>query len=306
MLESIRTILVATDFSELSEAAVRSAASLALKDKAAVHLLHVIRLPFVHTTYDINVPDAIWEGIRIGTRERMAESKRLLEEAGVPDVNLIVSEYLPPAEAIAQSASDLDADLVIMATHGRRGLKHAFLGSVTERTLRTSPVPVLAVKGNGLAARPLQRILLPTDFSPHSTQAMNLACALAKRYGAHIDLVHVLTETPEHLIYDSAEVVSYENRGRAMASKELEAAGEQVRDANLSAKTHMCKGVNADVIAQAADRLGSDLIVMGTHGFTGLSHIVIGSVTERTLRLAPCSVLTTRVIIEGSADTSHE
>ena len=294
MLESIGTILVATDFSELSESAVLSAASLALPDNAAVHLLHVIQLPFVHTTYDVNVPEAIWEDIRQGTRERLAESKRTLEEAGVADVELIVSEYLPPAEAIVRSAKELDADLVIMATHGRRGIKHAFLGSVTERTLRTSPVPVLAIKGKGVAARPLQRILLPTDFSPHSVKAMKLACALARRSGAHLDIVHVLNETPEFLVYDSAQVMSYENQGRAMAGEHLEAVGKQVRDAHVSAKTHMCKGVAADVIEQAAGRLGSDLIVMGTRGFTGLSHVVIGSVAERTLRLAPCSVLTTR------------
>ena len=167
-------------------------------------------------------------------------------------------------------------------------------------------MPVLAIKGNGLAAKPLQRLLLPTDFSPHSTQATNLACALAKRYGAHIDIVHVLSETPEYLVYDTAGVMAYENRGRAIAVKDLEAAGEEVRNADLSAKTHMCKGVTADVIAQAADRLGSDLIVMGTHGFAGLSHVVIGSVAERTLRLAPCSVLTARLPTEEPATKKHE
>ena len=81
MLESIGTILVATNFSELSTAAVKSAASLAMPDNAAVHLLHVIRLPIVHTTYDVNVPEAVWEGIRQGTRERMAESLQILRDA---------------------------------------------------------------------------------------------------------------------------------------------------------------------------------------------------------------------------------
>jgi nucleotide-binding universal stress UspA family protein len=71
---------------------------------------------------------------------------------------------------------------------------------------------------------------------------------------------------------------------------------------NVSAKTHLRKGVAADVIAEEADRLESDLIVMGTHGLTGLKHAAIGSVTERSLRLAPCSVLTTRDASEESAD----
>jgi nucleotide-binding universal stress UspA family protein len=302
MLESIGTIIVATDFSELSETAVRSAASLAAKDDATVHLLHVIRLPFVHTTYDVNVPKAVWEGIREGTLERMAESRQILEQAGVSDVKLIVSEYLPPAQEITKAAGELDADLVIMATHGHGGLKHAFLGSVTERTLRTSPVPVLAIKGKGITSRPIQRILLPTDFSEHSTEATALACSLAKRYGAHIDVVHVLSETPGYVAFSSAETLEYEKQGRAMAGDSLEAVGDDVRDASLSAKTHLCKGVAADVIVEAANRLGSDLIVMGTHGFTGFAHAVIGSVAERTLRLAPCSVLTTHAA-KGEGDS---
>jgi nucleotide-binding universal stress UspA family protein len=180
-----------------------------------------------------------------------------------------------------------------MSTHGRRGFKHAFLGSVTERTLRASPVPVLATKGSGLPPGPLKKILLPTDFSDYSRHAQHLACALAKRSGAHIDVVHVLNEIPEYLSYDSAEARNYESQARAIAGEHLDSVGKQIENSNLSTKTHLCKGVPADVIAQAADRLGSNLIVMGTHGHTGFTHTMLGSVAERTLRLAPCSVLTT-------------
>jgi nucleotide-binding universal stress UspA family protein len=291
---AIRKIIVPTDFSDLSEIAARSAASLATPEAASIHLLHVIRLPFLHTTYDLNVPEAVWEGLRKGTHERLAETRLILEGLGVTDVHQIVSESLQPAEAIAQSVKKLDADLVVMATHGRQGLKHALLGSVTERTLRTSPVPVLAVKGQDFGRSPIQRILLATDFSSHANQALSLACSFAKSFGAHIDVLHVLDESPDYIKAISAEIASFEKQARAMAGEHLEAMGGQVKAANLSMTTHLGEGRAVEMIASEAARLESDLIVMGTHGHTGFAHVTLGSVAERTLRLAPCSVLTTR------------
>jgi nucleotide-binding universal stress UspA family protein len=293
MLNSIRKIIVPTDFSDLSAVAARSAASLATPSAASIHLLHVIRLPFLHSTYDLNVPEAVWESLRRGTHERMDETQVELEGLGVTDVHQIVSESLPPAEAIAQSAKKLDAGLVVMATHGRQGLKHAFAGSVTERTVRTCPAPVLTVKGSGLSEAPIQRVLLATDFSSHAKQAISLACAFAKRFNAHVDVVHVLDESPDYIRVLSAEIVTFESRVRAMAGEHLEATGAQVRDANLSAETHLCKGRAVEMITSEAERLESDLIVMGTHGHTGFSHATLGSVAERTLRTASCSILTT-------------
>lgn len=291
---AIRKIIVPTDFSDLSEIAARSAAALAAPEAASIHLLHVIRLPFLHTTYDLNVPEAVWEGLRKGTHERLAETRVKLEGLGVNDVHQIVSESLQPAEAIAHSVRELDADLVVMATHGRRALKHALVGSVTERTLRTSPVPVLAVKEQDFGESPIKRILFATDFSSHANQALLLACSFAKRFGAHIDVVHVLDESPEYIKVISAEIVSFEKQARAMAGEHLEAIGEQVKAANLSTATHLLDGRAVEMIASEAARLQSDLIVMGTHGHTGFAHVTLGSVAEKTLRLAPCSVLTTR------------
>ncbi len=293
MLNSIRKIIVPTDFSDLSGIAARTAAWLAMPEAASVHLLHVIRLPLLHTTYDVNVPEAIWQGLRKAMHERLAETKQELEGLGVTDVHQIVSESLQPAEAIAQSVKKLDADLVVMATHGRQGLKHALLGSVTERTLRASPVPVLCVKGRGITETPIERILLATDFSSHSKQALSLACSFAKRYGAQIDVLHVLDESPDYIKYMSAEVVAFEKQARAMAGDQLDAVGAEVKAANLLAKTHLRKGRAVEMVVSEAERLGSDLIVMGTHGHSGFARVALGSVAERTLRLAACSVLAT-------------
>jgi nucleotide-binding universal stress UspA family protein len=294
MSNSIQKIIVPTDFSLLSDMAARSAAALAMPVAASIHLLHVIRLPFLHTTYDLNVPESIWESLRKGTSERLEETRRKLEDLGVSDVHQIVSESLQPAEAIANAVQKLDANLVVMATHGRKGVAHALLGSVTARTVRTSRVPVLSVKGRGIGETPIQRILLATDFSPQSNQVVSLACSFAKSHGAHVDVLHVLDESPDYVKSLSAEVNAFEERARARAGDLLEEVGSKVRAANVSAETHLCIGRAVDMVVSEADRLKSDLIVMGTHGHSGFTHLALGSVAERTLRLAGCSVLTTR------------
>ncbi len=127
---AIRKIIVPTDFSDPSEA-------------ASIHLLHVIRLPFLHTTYDLNVPEAVWEDLRREAHRRMDQTCRELEGLGVTDIHPIVAESLQPPEAIAESVRKLGADLVVMGTHGHTGFAHLALGSVAERTLRLAPCSVL-------------------------------------------------------------------------------------------------------------------------------------------------------------------
>jgi nucleotide-binding universal stress UspA family protein len=294
ILNPIKNIIVPTDFSEVSDIAERSAVALATQDGAAIHLLHVIRLPFFHTTYDLNVPEAIWEGLRRDADQQMEEARMKLEKCGAVDVRELVSESLQPAEAIAKSARELDADLVVMATHGHQGIKHAMIGSVTERTARTCPVPVLSVKGYGITEAPIERILFATDFSSHSKHALSVASSFAERFGTHVDVLHVLDETPGYIRQMSSEVADFEKAARKMAGEHLDALEKELQGRRFSVKTHLRSGSPVDIIVAEAARLRAKLIVMGTHGHTGFTHAALGSIAERTLRLAPCSVLTVR------------
>ena len=294
VLESIRKIIVPTDFSPLCEPALRTAADLALREGASIHLVHAVRLPIFHTPYDINVPQAVWDDLGRNARERMYESQLWLEEAGVEEVDLIVSDAHRPEETIRRSALDLEADLVVMATHGRRGVKHALMGSITARTLRVAPVPVLTVREEPLRVPP-RRILLPIDFSVHANDAVAIATGLARRYEAHIDVMHVVDTLPEALRYTSMEALAFDERMRTEAGERLRDAGVQLASLGLSAASHLVEGDTADQIAAEAARLEPDLIVMGTHGLTGYRHALLGSVTESTLQRVRCPVLTTRV-----------
>ncbi|MBW1881967.1 MAG: universal stress protein [Deltaproteobacteria bacterium] len=305
MLESIENIIVPTDFSELSEIAVQSAARLARGQQATIHLLHVVRLPFLHTTYDINVPQSVWDGLRDEMRVQMDETCERLAAAGVTRVERLISEAPQPAEFIEQKVRALDADLVVMATHGRKGLAHAFLGSIAEATLRTCPAPVLAIKGEGIIGdKAIQRILVPIDFSIHFERVRDLAVSLAKRFDASIDLLHVLDEAPIHARRYAVELADLEAQARATSSERLAAAVDKIEEAGLQVRTHLYKGHPPEVIAKQAAQDESDLIVMGTHGYRGFTRIALGSVAERTLRLAPCSVLTTRAEAEDGGASS--
>ncbi len=142
----IRTILVAHDFSEHSDAALETAVELARGFGAVLHLVHSYAIP-IHGVmpYEFAVPDGVWDGIREAAGRRLDEIRGKVEAEGLE----VSSELSPelPSEAVVKCAAERGADLIVMGTRGLSGLKHVVLGSVAERTLRDAPCPVLTVKG---------------------------------------------------------------------------------------------------------------------------------------------------------------
>lgn len=289
----IQHILVPTDFSERSQVALSAAGRIAQEEGAVISLLHSIRLPILHTPYDVNVPEAIWEGLRKGTRIRMREAQLFLNQAGCEEVQSVISESLPPHEAIAKCAEETQTDLIVMATHGRRGVSHAFLGSVCEKTLRLASPPVLAIKDPPDMTFPPRRILCPIDFSDSSDRARRLGEAWAGRYGAQIVFLHVIESSPDVLRYGSADGFQIDQACQRFSEEQLESRVQAAQEIGLDADACVARGIAHDVIVEQAALLDADLIVMGTHGFSGLQHAVLGSVTERTLRLSRRPILVT-------------
>ena len=138
-------------------------------------------------------------------------------------------------------------------------------------------------------------VLVPLDFSEHSAHALRLAIALARGSGATLHLVHAY-EVPLGAIppYGVAIPETLLAQVRDAAARRLEKASHEVDAAGLPGEIHVVQGPAADAIVEETKRLAADLIVMGTRGLTGLKHVLLGSVAERTVRLAPCPVLTTR------------
>lgn len=141
-----------------------------------------------------------------------------------------------------------------------------------------------------------QTILVPYDFSPHAQAAFGTALDLANRLGAEVHLVHVVQSVaPIYTSFDGAVPPPAQDTEalRESARKELQKVAAGVSDAPGKVEVRVREGFNlAEEICQAAKTLAADLIVMGTHGRTGLAHVFLGSVAERTLRDAPCPVMT--------------
>jgi nucleotide-binding universal stress UspA family protein len=287
---SLRTILVPHDFSTHSDAALRRATDLARVSGARIRLLHAFAFPVQGVMpYDVTIPGGVFDAIREGTLERLRKFGEGLEKQGVGAV--FETSELPPVEAITDAAARHAADLIVLGTRGLTGLKHVVLGSVAERVVRHAPCPVLAVKEGDPGGTP-RRLLIATDFSDPADHARDVGAALAKQFGAEVHLVHAF-DVPLALVtpYDVAVPDGLIREAREAAGKKLAAACEAIRARGLAATPHLVEVPAAPAIAEIAAQVKADVVVVGTHGRTGLKHVLLGSVAERTLRLSPCAVL---------------
>lgn len=142
----------------------------------------------------------------------------------------------------------------------------------------------------------IRRILVPTDFSEHSQRATEYALSLAERMGASVDVIHVW-EPPTHLEPETLVMVpgdegaQLEMIGLAQAGRLLHAWAERYQTSPVKVQVHLERGPAADTIIGFAER-GYDLVVMGTHGRTGLARLFMGSVAQKVAARASCPVLT--------------
>lgn len=134
-----------------------------------------------------------------------------------------------------------------------------------------------------------ERILVPTDFSACARFAVDHAIGLARDTGARIDLAHSVF-VPN--VYEVPAPIDVERQIEKVAKERLLLLLEEVTSAGVEAETHVAYETPTVGIKNLAEKLESDCIIMGTRGLTGLAHVVLGSTTERTLRIAPCPVLT--------------
>jgi nucleotide-binding universal stress UspA family protein len=146
----------------------------------------------------------------------------------------------------------------------------------------------------------IRRILVPTDFSDCSRDALDYALSLADRLGAEVHLVHVF-ERPvyfevgvSHSLQLRHNVDEWIHDLKAGATKQLDTLAAEVRGRRPGTQASFREGTAVEEILKAAKETSADIIVLGTHGRTGLPHVVLGSVAERVVRTAPCPVLTVR------------
>jgi nucleotide-binding universal stress UspA family protein len=199
------------------------------------------------------------------------------------------------AEAIVDTAAAEAVNLIVMSSHGYSGVTRWMLGSVAEKVLNSAACPVLVIR----APRPLRRILISLDGSPLSEQALRPGLEVAASLGAEVTLLRAVPVLPE----DELEQLEQIERGlgerlkdelREEAEAYLKHLAEAHRSAGVDAQTVVTVGAPAPGILSYAEAHDVDLIVMATHGRTGLRRWRYGSVTEKVLRGGQHSMLVIR------------
>lgn len=292
-----KTILYATDFSSDAEPALRHAAFLARRTKGCLHMLYVRdngndpRLsPWRRTQYT----EVIEEGVRNLT---FAEMARGIDGAGARDLDIVrtMRSGHPVARQILRHAAQIEADLIVMGTHGRRGLRRLFQGSVATQVLHRSPCDVLIVR-QGLATTPPEatyQILVPVDVSKPSTEAVALGRRLASSYGANLQLLYVVENNPHpHPLDPPIDPFEWATRIRPEALDNLRRILAETAGPEVTSTVHVTQGRVRSEIASFADGHHSDLIVMARHDHCGIVGSLSGSLTETVVRGAPCPVFT--------------
>ena len=298
---SIRNVLVPIDFSKLSVDATKTAERLARRFAASIHLAHVRQFDYAggfSAPVPPFAPFPLMTYEQDGEKRIIKELNALARESGISSEVCHVLGGAPAFDEVCRVAEKIPADLVVMPTHGRTGLKHVFLGSTAERIVQHSPCPVLVTRGsafhpkNGSRFR-INRILVPVDFSSRSREGLQYAIGFANEFGAKIFLLHA---TYLGYICSSEGIALYDVRGlqeaaRKSAERQMRKLLRTVNFGRAKFETVFTNGSPAlDICASAKDH-DIDLIITSTHGFTGLTHILMGSVAEQVVRRAPCSVL---------------
>jgi nucleotide-binding universal stress UspA family protein len=211
-----------------------------------------------------------------------------------------------PAECIAEVAQRMDGCLIVMGTHGYSGVRRWMLGSIADRVAHSTTAPVLLVRSSVTPTEPpeLHRILVPLDGSALAQQALPVAAELARATGSELVLLRVVlpfdTVVPAlsplgRPISVAAELVSEELEG---ARQQLWLAAQTLDHGDLQVTPIVETGYAADTIVDAALHPHADLIVMATHGRSGVKRWALGSVADKVLHAAKAPVLLVRAQAE--------
>jgi nucleotide-binding universal stress UspA family protein len=218
------------------------------------------------------------------------EAAKTLETLGVSYETDVVQGN--PAPTIVEYADRYDLDLVVMPTHGREGLSRYLIGSVSEKVVRLSSVPVLTVRmqPDETLDFPYERILVPTDGSPAATNAAEHVVDFAASIDATVHVLSVVEETT--LGPDVRSAMSGEDSEEA-ASDAVESVVSMAETRGVSEVVgHVEHGTPIDVILDSIDSNDVQAVGMGTTGRRGTDRILLGSVAEKTVRSAPVPVMT--------------
>ncbi|MFB6256013.1 MAG: universal stress protein [Haloplanus sp.] len=282
-------LLFPTDGSDGAAAVFDHVLALADAHDATVHVVNVADTTRTSVT---TVRERVVDALEQAGAETVRQAAMRASECGVPTVTEVVQGE--PYRTIVDYADTYDIDLVVMPTHGRRGLERFLLGSTTERVVRRAEVPVLTIRpDDDVTVRyPYRTILVPTDGSDPAAAALDVGLDVATVASAAVHLLSVVDVTS--LGID----VRADTRTAALedgAHDVVDAAAERASVADVDPATAVEFGGSIPgVVRSSVTDNDADLVVVGAHGRTGFDRYVLGSVAETLVRTAPAPVLTVR------------
>ncbi|WP_262297857.1 universal stress protein [Microvirga sesbaniae] len=277
-------ILAATDFSTRSQRAVRRAGLLARDCGAELTLVHVVD--------DDQPPDLVALETREAERILGEQIAAVAELRGLPSRPLVVAG--DPFDGILRAAASTGADLIVMGAHRKQLLRDILVGTTIERVIRTGPHPVLMV--NGEVEWPYRTALAPVDLSEPSVNAIRTGMALGLPGGARLALIHAFMPLAKGQMFyaglDSDTIDRYVADERVRAARELaeflEANG---LDDHEKPVRMVEEGAPFQVISAAVEQVKPEVLIIGTHGRSGIAKALLGSVTEEVLRSLDVDIL---------------
>jgi nucleotide-binding universal stress UspA family protein len=292
----LKRILFPTDFSRCAQQALGHAAHWAKEHGAELHVMHAMTL-FQSDPYSLPNTNEIQQQLKEVAQSQLSATIKSVQ-AGDLKIKQAQVRGISTAPVILTYARDNDIDLIVMGTHGRRGLGHLFLGSVAEEVVRMASCPVLTIRERKepIPAEMAKSILVPVDFSEHSQQALVYAKKVAAFYHARLQLLHVIEEAVPPACYMAAgtSILTYKPELKTGAEQEMKRLLRETKGPEVPASLHITEGYPARDVVTFAEKYNSDLILIATHGRTGLEHMLLGSVAEKVVRRAPCPVFTVR------------
>jgi nucleotide-binding universal stress UspA family protein len=297
-------ILVPLDGSHLAEAALPAAVSLAQTLKAPVTLLHII---------EQDAPEAVHRDRHL--TDPIEAEAYLKDVASRFDVHVETHVHTAPVEDVARSivdhaADEFQPDLIILTSHGNAGMHDLFFGTIAQEVVAAGGTPVLLLKPTeSFNAFSLRHILVPLDNESIHDAVLPLAVQLAKACKAQLDLLCVIptlgTDSGEHAAAGSMlpmTAAAYLDIAEEIAHDHFQVHLEQFEEAGIPATAEIARGDPATLIVKTAQRIGSDLILFGTHGRAGLDAFWNRSVTASVARRTQIPLLLIPVQKESTAD----
>lgn len=299
-MNPLRRILFPTDFSESADEVLTHAAFLAREWGAELHVLHVNDSS---SSKSASGPDSSESDLKQRISERIrrtatVEADHELGGSGLRSVAVVRSGEAP-APVINEYAREASVDLIVLGTHGRRGLRRVFMGSVAEEAIRSAPCPVYCIRQDDDEVTPAvhlpKRILVPVDFSEYAPRAV----AAARRFAigeAEIHLVHVVEEMVPPAIY-GLEYPTYHDMTAEMeghARVELGNLVASIPGGEGQIVQAVITGYPASAIIDYTAEHDIDLVVLSTHGRSGVERLLLGSVTEKVIRTSGVPLLIIR------------